>query len=79
LPYPVSRDAGDVVRVTKALAVIALDHLEFSVDDVAQFLQQHPGSVSRWLETSRGSVDRPELVSRIVALTTDLNPTDETL
>ena len=71
--------AADVARARKALAVIAVDHLEFSVADVARFLQKHPGSVSRWLETPRGPVDRPELVSRILAFLTDLKPTNETL
>lgn len=71
--------ATDVARARKALAVIEVDHLEFSVADVAQFLQKHPGSVSRWLATPRRSVDRPELVSRILALMTNPNTTNETL
>lgn len=67
--------AKDVARARKALAIIAVDHLEFPVADVAQFIQKRPGSVSRWLETPRGSFDRPELVSRTLSLMNDLNPT----
>ena len=65
---------GIGARARKALAVVAVDHLEYSVADVAQLLRKHPGSVSRWLETPRGSGDRSELVSRILALITNLNP-----
>jgi REP element-mobilizing transposase RayT len=70
---------ADVAKARRALAVIAVDHLEFSVADVARLLQKHPGSVSRWLETPRGPVDRPELVSRVLPFLTDLKPNNETL
>ena len=45
----------DISLVRKALATLAVNHLGHSVADVADLLQKHPGSVSRWLKTPRGT------------------------
>ena len=50
------RGRSTAVRISqarKALATLVVDRLGHSVADVADLLQKHPGSVSRWLETPR--------------------------
>lgn len=62
-----------VAEARKALAIIAADHLNHSVADIARLLQKHPGSVSRWLETPRGTENHPKSVSKILNRLTELN------
>jgi len=56
----------------RALAILAIHHLGHSVTDVAIMLQKHPGSASRWLETSRILSEGPDSVSKILELIPDL-------
>jgi len=49
-------------------AILAVEHLGYSVGDVAKLVDKHPGSVSRWLETSRCVANR----RRVQALIEDL-------
>ena len=77
---PLSIRACTACRVAESIlpaVPVAVDQLDSSVADVEQLLQEHPGSVSRWLETLRGVSNRSELVSRILTLTTELDPTAE--
>jgi hypothetical protein len=45
---------------------LAVDHLGHSVADVADLLQKHPGSVSRWLKTQRRADGHDTSVSAIL-------------
>jgi putative transposase len=58
----------EIAAARKAFAILAVHHLGYSVADVAMMLQKHPGSVSRWLETPRGTDDSTELASEIFKL-----------
>lgn len=48
----------DVADARRTFAILAVEHLGHSVADVAKLVAKHPGSVSRWLETSRCVADR---------------------
>jgi putative transposase len=56
----------EIALARKAFAILAVHYLGHSVADVAMILQKHPGSVSRWLETPRGTQDNTELFSEIL-------------
>ncbi|MCJ7753719.1 MAG: hypothetical protein MUP13_04070, partial [Thermoanaerobaculales bacterium] len=43
--------SAEVAAARKVFAVLAVEYLDHWVADVAVFLNKHPGSVSRWLET----------------------------
>ena len=58
----------DVADARRTFAILAVEHLGYSVGDVAKLVAKHPGSVSRWLETSRCVADR----CRVQALIEDL-------
>ena len=68
-----------VAAARKASAIVAVDHLGHSVADVAHLLQKHPGSVSRWLKTPRGTYRYDNTVSAILKAVarrlSDLDPT----
>jgi len=55
----------------RAFAILAFHHICHSVADVTVMLQKHPGSVSRWLETSRCMSDSTGSVSEILELIPD--------
>lgn len=48
------------------------DHLGFSVADVADLLQKHPGSVSRWLKTPQRTDGHDTTVSAILETAAEL-------
>ena len=60
----------EVAAARKAFAVVAVECLGHAVADVAVFLNKHPGSVSRWLETPTGTDHNPGLVKHILELAT---------
>lgn len=64
--------AVDISLARKALATLAVDHLGFSVADVADLLQKHPGSVSRWLKTPRRTDGQDTTVSAILETVAEL-------
>ncbi len=57
----------------KTLATLAVDHLGHSVADVADLLRKHPGSVSRWLKTPRGTDGHDDSVSAILKTVAELS------
>jgi len=58
----------EVAAARKVFAVVAVECLGHAVADVAVFLQKHPGSVSRWLETPTGPDHNQGLVKPILEL-----------
>jgi putative transposase len=58
--------------VRKALATLVVDHLGHSVADIANHLQKHPGSVSRWLKTPRRTDGHDNSVSEILETVAEL-------
>ena len=67
-----STSAG-ISLARKALATLAVDHLEHSVADVADLLNKHPGSVSRWLKTPCSTDEHDDSVSAILDIATELS------
>jgi putative transposase len=55
----------DVAAARRTFAILAVEHLGHSVGDVAKLVAKHPGSVSRWLETSGCAADRHRIQSLI--------------
>jgi hypothetical protein len=58
----------EVAAARKVFAVLAVEYLDHRVADVAAFVQKHPGSVSRWLETPPITDRNPESVKRTLEL-----------
>jgi REP element-mobilizing transposase RayT len=58
----------EVAAARRVFAVVAVEHLDHRVGDIAAFVQKHPGSVSRWLETPPTADRNPESVQRVLEL-----------
>ena len=68
----------ELAAARKAFAILAVEYLGHAVADVAVFLQKHPGSVSRWLETPGATYDRAglaELLLELAAAALDVDST----
>jgi len=63
--------AVKVAAARRAVAVLTVERLGHSVREVAAHLHKHPGSVSRWLETSRSIAPGSHHVSEVVDLIHD--------
>lgn len=62
--------SAEAAAARRAFSILAVEQLGHSVGDVAVLLNKHPGSVSRWLETSRCINDPCDQVPSEMALLT---------
>ena len=58
--------SAEIAASRKAFVIVAVEHLGHRVSDVAEFLHKHPGSVSRWIATTRETDNAPQSMTRIL-------------